>query len=159
MRTDSRKIVNVAVRQLGTGTRTFLPWAPWLSKAFSKRKRAWGLCGKDIPTPFFRSLLRSVFLPTGLKSLHTAFTGGRGRSPVPGRDTLIPCHKSSLPSSFPYMLPERGDTHQPAPLSKNPLSALAPCKRQQKIGQPVTANRLFLLWCARRDSNSWPTGS
>ena len=32
-------------------------------------------------------------------------------------------------------------------------------KRYKKSGQPVTANRLFLLWCARRDSNSWPTGS
>ena len=32
-------------------------------------------------------------------------------------------------------------------------------QRKQKSGQPVTANRLFLLWCARRDSNSWPTGS
>ncbi|WP_303740393.1 hypothetical protein [Desulfovibrio piger] len=32
-------------------------------------------------------------------------------------------------------------------------------KKYKKSGQPVTANRLFLLWCARRDSNSWPTGS
>ena len=32
-------------------------------------------------------------------------------------------------------------------------------KRQQKSVQPFTANRVFLLWCARRDSNSWPTGS
>ena len=126
---------------------------------FLQTQKGVGTMSKRHPTPFFRSLPRSAFLATGLKSLHTAFTGGRGRSPMPGRDTLIPCHKSPLPSSFPHMLPGRVDTHQPAPLSKNPLSALAPCKRQQKSGQPITANRLFLLWCARRDSNSWPTGS
>ena len=34
-----------------------------------------------------------------------------------------------------------------------------PESRYKKSGQPFTANRLFLLWCARRDSNSWPTGS
>ena len=32
-------------------------------------------------------------------------------------------------------------------------------ERIQKSGQPVTADRLRFLWCARRDSNSWPTGS
>ena len=79
---------------------------------FLQTQKGVGTMSKRHPTPFFRSLPRSAFLATGLKSLHTAFTGGRGRSPMPGRDTLIPCHKSPLPSSFPHMLPGRVDTHQ-----------------------------------------------
>lgn len=88
---------------------------------------------KRHPTPFFRSLPRSAFLATGLKSLHTAFTGGRGRSPMPSRDTLIPCHKSPLPSSFPHMLLGRVGTHQQLrPFQKIPSRLWPPAKDNKK---------------------------
>ena len=100
---------------------------------FLQTQKGVGTMSKRHPTPFFRSLPRSAFLATGLKSLHTAFTGGRGRSPMPSRDTLIPCHKSPLPSSFPHMLLGRVGTHQQLrPFQKIPSRLWPPAKDNKK---------------------------
>ena len=112
---------------------------------FLQTQKGVGTMSKRHPTPFFRSLPRSAFLATGLKSLHTAFTGGRGRSPMPGRDTLIPCHKSPLPSSFPHMLPGRVDTHQQLrPFQKVPSWLWPPAKDNKKA---VSLLQLTACFC------------
>ena len=146
-------------QQFETGTRTFLPWdrsCPRLSPNTKGR----GAYVEKTSHALFSFTAPLCFSRNGFKIAAYCFTGGRGRSPMPGRDSLIPCHKSPLPSSFPHMLPGRVDTHQQLrPFQKIPSRLWPPAKDNKKSGQLVTANRLFLLWCARRDSNSWPTGS
>ena len=142
-----------------TGTRTFLPWdrsCPRLSPNTKGRgdyveKTSHALFSFTAPLCFSRN---------GFKIAAYCFyrRAGTLSHAKPGHIDSLPQVTAAIVLSS-YAARKGGHAPAATPLSKNPLSALAPCKRQQKSGQPVTANRLFLLWCARRDSNSWPTGS
>ena len=126
VRTDSRKIVNVAVRQLETGTRAFLPWdrsCPRLSPNTKGRgdyveKTSHALFSFTAPLCFSRN---------GLKVAASCFyrRAGTLSHARPGHIDSLPQVTAAIVLSS-YAAWKGGHTPAATPLSKSPLSVLPP---------------------------------